>query len=239
MEYSNQLIDDYLLDRLSGVELEQFEKKLKTDQSLASKVEERKIVLGVVDAFGDIEMMEQISAIHKKEVTADRKSTKFRFLYAAAAALALFVVIWFLMKPASPETLFADYYQAYDLSFTTRNDDNDQQLAQADLLYKSRNFKEALPLFEEQYKSGNTGSKIGIALGICHIEMQRYSEALPYFSNILNQEFDTYRDQALWYTALIKLKQNDVQSARPFLQELADNSKSYFYQQAKMLLSEL
>ena len=241
MKYSDQVLDDYLMGRLSGLEMEQLEKDLEADEELISQLESRKAVLGIIDAFGDIEMMEQISAIHKKEMAVTPQPRKIRWLYtvAAAAVIALLLAMWFLMKPATPETLFANYYQTYDLSFTARNNDNDEQLAQADLLYKSQNFKKALPLFEEQYVINNASSKIGIAIGICKIEMQQYEEALPYFAKIINQEFDIYKDQALWYTALINLKQQDLGSARPLLQDLAGNSKSHFYQQAKTLLSEI
>lgn len=242
MEYSDQFIDDYLLGRLQGEALQRFELSIKNDESLAIAIKNRQAILGIVDAIGDIEMMDHIKRIHQKEMTKKSKPKIFR-LWRIASVAAVFLVIalglWLWMRPPVPEKLFIANYEPYPLSFTSRDNNTDSQLAQANIFYKASDYQKALPLFEELYAKDPSQSKFALAIGICKMETDANEEAFQYFQLLGNREFDLFKDHGLWYAALVKLRQGDINTTKEYLKKLVDKPDAYFHKQAVELIEKL
>ncbi len=241
MENSDQWMDDYLLERLDAEAMENFSRRLKKDPELRKEIENRKVILGMLDAFGDLEMMEQISAVHQKEMTQSRKTRRLPILWSTAAAIALAIglCIWLWPKTNTPAQLFAANYEAYELSFAARSKENSAQLAKANQFYQAGDFAAALPLLQKIADAQEASPKIDLAIAIAQIETGQYQTALSYFNAIKNKDFDLYRDHAFWYAALLQLKQGNIDAAKKDLQQLTKQSKNPFYRQAKSLLSQL
>jgi len=243
LENFDPTIEAYLLGKLEAKDLERFENQLASDPELLKAVENKKVVLGLVDAMGDIEIMAQIKAVHQQEMklkNSPRKLIPWKWVsMAGIAALILGVCIYLFNPSPSHENLFNEHYQAYSLSFTNRNTDNNEQLAQADQLYKTKKYQEALPLFESLFAEQPELPGLSLALGICKMELGQYESALSYFSNLTNKEFDLYKDHGLWYSALSKLKLEDTTAAKMYLQKLINMPESTFHTKAKELYSVL
>lgn len=86
--------------------------------------------------------------------------------------------------------LYADNYQAAELTFGNRGDE--EVLAAASIAYNEKEYSKALALFG-QAKLSQTGAKLILAQSICHIELGQYEQAQQKLSSALNDPL--YGDQ--------------------------------------------
>lgn len=240
MKNSGQLIDKFLLGQLKGAALQAFQKQLELDPALAQEVAQRKSVLGVVDAFGDIEMQKRIGRIHAEETERLGRRVQLRRWLSAAAGVILIcgIGIWFWSQPQNAASLFDTHYQAYALNFSARSGEP-ASLDDLNQLYQTKQYGQALLLLKALYTTDSSQSKIGLAIGICLIEEGQYQAALQHFSTIKNKSFDLYQDHAFWYSALLQLRLDQPQEAKKELEVLIKKPQSYFYQQAKKLHAQI
>ena len=238
---NDQNIEDFLSGNMPEETQREFEKAMSDDPGLAEAVSQHKTTLKIIDAFGDLEIMEEIKAVHQEEMARKGKIKKIRFWqYAVAASVTILLLcgIWHWQDSDSPAELYAEYYSAYPLSFTDRSENSiGEQLASDDLFYKSGKFDEAIPLFENNLSNIDQLSKIKLAIGICKMEIDEHESALLMFNDILQNEFDLYQDHALWYSALSNLHLGKKELAKEQLMVIIQKKRSVFNEKANNLIS--
>jgi|GEM_PF-2216504 len=236
-------IDEFILGHLEGEALASFERQLATDSALAEEVQQRKKVVAVVDAIGDLQMRERVRKIHQAAVQQPGnmgKKKAWKWVIAAILILLALFITWFFLRPKeTPEKLYALYYQSYPLSFGARNLESDQQLAKAGNSYKAGNFSEALPVFEQLLSTNPNDSKLRLAAGICRLELGQYDGALAHFQQLIDANDPLYKQQALWYSALAYLQKSDLVKSKSTLEEIVKDKEGQFYEKAAALLSDL
>lgn len=235
-------IDEYLLNRLEGKDLQAFEQLLAQDESLMKEVIERRQLLSAMDMVGDLQMKERVRRIHLAEMgRGDRKPVNTntrKWLFALVLVLIASLAAWWALrpKPQTPAQLYAQYYQPYDLNFGTRSTDASQALAEAGGLYKSGKYAEALPVFEQALVASPNDSKARLALGICQLELGQYDQALLQFNALLDANDPLFGEQARWYAALAKLGKGDVAGCKALLEGFLSDRESQFHQKASELM---
>ena len=236
-------IDEYLLSLMGLTEHKKFEEQMAHDADLQTAVEERRELIGYVDALGDIQMKERVRRIHEKELG---RSAKIRRMggrrYAVAAAIALMVglALWVFLRPPSNASLYADYYEPYAMNFGARGGNADQQLAEAGSLYKNGNYEKAIPVFNSLLNEDiDNEDGVKLALGISYMEMGDNEKAIVYFENLINKKDAPYYEQGLWYAALAETKQGENESAINHLRALSEVDGSYYFEKSAALLEEL
>ena len=155
-EFTENQIDDYLLGRLDKKTKTDMENTIRNNPTLAKTVNNRRTVLKLVDAFGDIEMMDEIKSVHQKEMARKGKIIPFRrwgLAIAAAITLAIGFFCWnWLASTPTLQELYADNYAPYPVSSGARdNTDINKILVSAETAYKDADYKTALPLFQEYF----------------------------------------------------------------------------------------
>lgn len=243
-EFTENQIDEYLLGKLDLKTHEAMDKNIKTNTALAKKVNNRRAVLKLVDAFGDLEMMDTIKAIHQKEMSKKRKIfpiQKWGLAIAAAVTLALGFFCWnWFSDSATPQELYAANYEPYRITFGQRDNSNlDETLMSAAAAYKNDDFKSAEALFNEYFSTDSSDSKIRLGYGISLLENGKKEKAFQQFNYLASQDFDRYKQHGMWYAALLHLENGEVTKAMPLLQKIADNDKPPFNKKAKKILSKL
>ncbi len=236
------LIDEYLLGQLSPSEHAAFEARLAKDTSLAQLVTERRTLMEKIEAYGDYQIKQQLKAIHQKEV--GKKPTPASFRRWLWPLLLLIIVLlgllfWWSSRPASPQQLYAVYYKTYPLNLSQRGEEKTSLLAQIDQYYGQGEFAIATPLLEQVLSRDSSQSQVRLALAICHIEAQEFDQALEELHRIAAIDFDPYQAQALWYMALVYLRQGEVSKARISLENLTNDKQGDFYKEAKAILQSL
>jgi tetratricopeptide (TPR) repeat protein len=226
-------IDEYLLGRIEGNDKLAFEALLKRDNEFAKLVAERRLLLQQVEAYGELRLREKIQkATATSEQHARRSSFKFlKFVLACLLAAILGIAIWQLVKktpPPPPQELFATYYEPYQLSFSNRGNTLELQLVEAGQHYKSGNYEQALPIFENVLAAQNEKQDgLILAIGICQLELDQLDNAGQTFQKILLNSSSPYKSQAEWYLALASLKKGDIAATKEILNGIIRNNTKY------------
>ncbi|MEO1263066.1 MAG: hypothetical protein AAFZ15_29930 [Bacteroidota bacterium] len=237
------IIDEYLTGRMTEEARIAFEKELQQDAELQTAVEERKVLIAVIDSLGDIEMKKRAKRIHQKAMVSTTRVRKVAFWkYAAAAVFVLLfaVSIWIYRQPASPADLYARHYEPYGLSFAIRNPASGQQLSQASTYYGNGDYQAAIPVFEGLLNQEiSNKDQVRLALGICQMELSNDEGALNYFQLLIDNPSSPYFEQGLWYAALLSLRSANILTAKKYLNELIRDEDSFYFDDANELLNDL
>jgi predicted Zn-dependent protease len=97
--------------------------------------------------------------------------------------------------------------------------------------YDQEDFKKALPLLNQVFK--NSANKDSIKLfyiAISHLGLQQPEQAIPILKEM---QFSDKSKNPKWYLALAYLLQNNIQEAKPLLEELAQSEEEDLKAKAK------
>ena len=240
-KYDQHQIDEYLLGNMAGDELAFFEKKLKGDPSLQKEVKNQQLLMDAVDTLGDLRMRERVKLIHQRatqQPTLVRRINIRAFAIAAIGLIALGICLWIWLRPPLNERLYADFYEPYPITFSSRSNDTDRQLVESSRLYKNGDFKKAALIFEK-YADINNDDKLLLAAGISFMEINDHEKALRYFQTIMDFKDSPFMGQAQWYVALIHLKEGDIEKCKKYLGLLVKEKKGFYFEKALSLNSIL
>ena len=242
-EYNDIQIDDFLLGRMEGSELERFNKKISLDKEFADRVKARQEIVRYIDLLGDLEMKKRVKNLHQKEINKLPKPTNgFRIIpflkYAAAIALILVAGYWFLLQPPSGADIYQEHYQAYALNFGERSNATQDITFTAGQFYQDGIYTKALDLFQTIPKD-SVSAKITLAKGICFLETNQLDEAAQSFQTLIDQQDIIYEDHARWYLALTFLKEEKIDQAKNLLRQIAEKERSFKQDEAKAVLKSL
>lgn len=224
---NEQLIHDYINDRLSPTDKEAFENKLATDTGFASEVKEYKDVKNAIRENERSGLKSILQDLESKEATTSF-SKRYRHIYIAAAVI-IFAIIGsqFLQKGSSNQDLYASFYQPYPntLQPVTRGEEGSNDLSKAFQAYEANDFKKAATLFDASLKANyNTDVLFYKAMSLYNIGKQ--SEAANLL-NKLKKDNTNYTPQIYWYSALLDLKNNNIQRAKEQLDSLTQLNSGY------------
>jgi len=257
-----QIIDDYLNNRLSREDLIAFEKQLFVNHDLAEEVRINKnlFALHETEAWEDIKVLNKDGIAYQEYLLSDdaqkikaaistannnynRKSISpfknYRW-YGVAASLVLLIAFsyTFTANQNSPQNLYDDYSNLSELPSLTQRSDADKLLSDAEKLFLDEQFLGAvrsLELYDEKYvsKSANTL----LYKGMCYLELKQYSKAKQVFAILQNSD-SLDKNKAHWYLALTSLKQGNTAGTKKTLKLIIANS--YFnHHKAKQLLAKM
>lgn len=232
---NDEVIEQFLLGKLSSSEEKIFKEKLKSDKTLQAEVQLQKQVLGIIDDMGDLELWNRIQSISKESIATPKNNTRSLFpsiLYYAAAAILLGISIYILFPlQTPPPKLFASNYVQPQLTNTERNSSNKNEFKLGMFKYQHQKYAEALTFF---HNSPVHDSIKLLFIGAAHLELNQNQQALNAFQKARQYQ----ADDASWYLALTYLKINDVTQSKIFLKECIDRNNQYA-NKAKAILDEL
>ena len=195
-------------------------------------------------------MAERIKAIRQKmkeeetksiPIPTENKGKILKMFLAVAAASALFFFCWQFIatEKNTPEQLFAQSYEPYAASISTRGLTSEKSLIQANSYYNGQNYQAAIPPLKTALSNHPNNSDLELALGNSYLFSNQIDLAITHFQNIIQRKDPLYTDQANWYLALSYLKNDQPEKCKNILQLLAGDSKADFHQEAAELLKKL
>lgn len=223
-----QLFDQYIQDELTAEARNDFEKQLAEDPEFASEFETFKNVhVQLNNKFGFEQEREifkdNLDKISKEHFNSNPKVIGLKPWYlAVAASAAILVGLFFFNYNQNP--VFADYNNPEQASFTERST-ADETLKQAEIVYNKKRYNKAIPLFETILKKQKT-PEIQFFYGVSLLEESNFIQAETVF-NELKSGNSAYREKAVWYLALSKLKQRDYQSCKEILKTIPADYEDY------------
>lgn len=232
------LFENYLSNELSAEEKINFEKQLSEDTELATAFEIfKELNLHLENKFGNAK---ELKAFKKnlKSISKEHFKTKKPkvvslkpWQYAIAASIAILVGL-FVFQNINPS--FDDYNNPEMATFVERGDVN-ENLKLAQDAFNDKNYKTAISHFEAVLKA-NKSPEIQYFYAISLLEDNQFQKAETNLAE-LKSGTSIYKNKAIWYLALSKLKQKDYDSCKEILQTIPDDYEDY--DQVQELLNEL
>lgn len=248
----NNKIEKYLMDRMYGKELEDFQTQLQLDSELAQEVEIQRLMLFQIKEMGDLKMREKLKKIKANLVEEEQgqikntptpiKRIRLSPLLVAASILLLIFAGYLnhsVKSSSFSQELYSQNYGAYRLPFNTRSVEVEQALwITAGNFYQEKKYAKAIPLLISLLEQ-TENSKAQLALGICHMEITEFEKAIQIFTEMKKDKTSRYSDHATWYAAMAYLGIDDLASSKELLNEILKDRDNYFYEQADEILKEM
>lgn len=241
-----QLIDDYIFNRLNAQAAAQFEERMKTNTDIAKQVQLRLEMKSGIEAFGRKDLKNLLQDIHQEVVptqTIAKRRSLMPYLAVVAVALVLITALAWLFggnkQAQTPGALYAAYFKPYQLSENQRST-TDPALFEIEGLYNTGKYEQALPLIKAHLDTASQqASSWLLAAGISALETGDTQQALGFFEKIKqNQDFN-FVDEVNWYTALTHLKAGDIAASKTALQVILADKSADHYKEAQELLEKI
>ena len=232
------LFDEYLQGELTIEAKNDFEKQLVEDPEFASEFETFKNIQFQLDNKFGFEQerqafKENLSQIAEKHFDNKPKVIGLKPWYlAVAASVAVLFGLFFFNYNQNP--VYGDYNNPEHASFTERST-SDETLKQAEKAYNHKTYNKAIPLFETILQKNKT-AEIQFFYGVSLLEESHYIKAEAIF-NELKAGSSAYKEKAVWYLALSKLKQKDYEGCKKILETISEDYEGY--DQVEELLHQL
>lgn len=232
------VFDQYLQGEMTVEERNSFEKQLSEDPEFASEFETfKEVQLQLKNKFEFDEereiFKENLSQISDQHFNSKPKVIGLKPWYlAVAASAAILFGLFFFNYNQNP--VFSDYSNPEQATFTERST-ADATLKEAETAYNKKRYNTAIPLFETVLQTKNT-PEIRFFYGVSLLEESHYKKAEAIFTE-LKTGTSVYKEKAIWYLALSKLKQKDYEACKEILQTISEDYENY--DQVEELLNRL
>jgi tetratricopeptide (TPR) repeat protein len=235
----DELIYRYFSNTLSPKAEEEFQSLLENDAAFKAQVEFERTVKRVTKKEQQQLLKEKLQTFEVDIQATEKKKKTTRFDWRIAASLAFFITVGWLLYiqffNINYGKLYDQHYKIYpnDVYTITRGDTTDNSIKRnAFNAYEKGNYELALELFndvEEDYTDFYKAQ--------CYLQLDNLQEAERYFKKVLDQN-EQSTAKAYWYLALIAIKQENSETAIPYLEKL---TSQYEYQksEATTLLKQL
>lgn len=220
-----EMIEDYLLGKLSDEKKLYFEKKLIDDIDLQKEIELYRTLKNTLENKNSLEFRKKILTIaskQKHQSTLNIKKENYRFLkWKIAAAFALVIgVLSFLYLPTKSinNELYDKYHTPYPIESRLRGDVLNINNNSAFNLYAKEDYSKSIPLFKNLITKYPDSTIYQIYLGNSLLKVGMMNEAKATFQKV-NLENKYYEDSQ-WYLALTYLKIGNIQEVKKILRTL-------------------
>lgn len=244
------LFDQYLTGELSAEEVIVFEKKLKSDSIFASQFSLYNEVHSHLQSSIENEaennaFVENLNAISEnyfssttgekeQQTDTEQKTRTFTLIKYAMAACVAFLVGVFTFNQFSMPT-YGDYNKHEQMT-VVRGDASVKDLIAATKAFNSGDYEKAQELLKTVLNNDPENNELKLYYAITNIELDSFEEADKYLTEITNGD-SAYKDRALWYSALSKLKQKENEASIAFLKQINEDADDY--KEAQKLLDKL
>ena len=137
---------------------------------------------------------------------------------------------------ANLERVSSAYFNNYgSISLTVRGTQNNLT-TKAETAFNNHNYKDAERYFLDMLETDKDNIELQLYRAVSLVELNKYNEADKLYNNII-QTPSVYKNKAIWYLALSKLKQGDEEACVNVLKTLPEEAEDY--QQAQELIDKL
>ncbi|MEM1220272.1 MAG: tetratricopeptide repeat protein [Bacteroidota bacterium] len=241
-----ELLDRYLEGDLTTEERAAFEAQAKENPDLDREIKLHRMVQSTLSNAAERKLRDNLQRIREERHAPPQQETKVRTLTPRrwlniAATLLLFALgAWWLFQPGanSPELIAQEILQDDRLDRTELS--ADRSLVQDGIkAYNRGDFAQAAQLFKEYDQQTNPPDwEVRVFLGKALLQQKSYNEAKDFLSSV-ETSGSLYETEAKWWLAILDLQQQKPKQAKNRLQEVANNKRSDYAEQAQQILREL
>ncbi len=236
-----QLIDDYLLGRLSDEALARIKERIASDEEFAEQV---RIHQAVIDGLTDHASEELRSELNKSPVKEKKvpvsSFSRIKKLGYAAVLLALFGVAgyFYLTRSTLNEKLYEEYFSSYPNRlteglrgsqpyFTGLSEENMAGITKGLEAYENKDYQGVIHNLERKPELLNEYPALKFYLALSHSQSGNPEKAIRYLKELDKGQKDFYIEVLPWYLALSYLQNNQPEMAKSQLKVIIE--KGYMF----------
>lgn len=159
---------------------------------------------------------------------------------AAAACLLFAVAIYFFYRPETPHQLANKYIMEHIIQLSQTMNASKDSLQQGIAAYNNKDYKTALQIFGEIYRSNPQNFLAKKYIGFVYLAAENYDKALQQFNELANTA-GVYKNPGLFLEALTLLQRNeqgDEEQAKQLLEKVV-KEKTEGSREAEIWLKKL
>ncbi len=219
-------IERYLLGDMDTAEREAFEVRLSTDQMLRNEVVLQRQLMVTVET-GTLAAKNKATQ-HIQVPTPIRKLTSYRKY---AAAIVFIVVLglfgWWYYVTETDNDLYTAYFRPdLGLPVVMSSDSTNYLFNEGMVSYKEGNYRDASQIWKALIDKNGVTDTLNYYVGVAYMNMEHQTEAVEYLITIAENEQSVFREKAIWYLALLKLKENEYMEAKRLLKQLPEKKEA-------------
>ncbi|MBA3985267.1 MAG: hypothetical protein H0X63_01500 [Flavobacteriales bacterium] len=228
----NELLHNYFENSLSPEEKNLFDNLLVTDEEFAQEVVFQKNLKKAITLEERAHLKEKLNSYEQQN------TPKTKWWYVAASFLVLLgMSFWFINQNPDYDKLYASYFEIYPnvVEPIVRNSNEEKTIKmEAFIAYENEDYAKASQLFES-IAMENQVEYAQFYKAISLMKIDQFDEASVILSD--TSWSNAYHEDATWYLALIKLKQQDITASKKLLKILT--TTSIYAMEARELLKRL
>ena len=225
------IFEQYLQDEMTVEEKLSFENQILTDVDFKESFELYKATNQFLDtkfAKETTDFKNNLSRIAKQHSSGTTNSDKSKVIplnskwFAIAATIVVFISIWFFTQNGTPE--YTDYNQ-HERAYFTERSEGDIHLKAAQEAFNNQDYEKAIVNFQ-QVSNENFGEEAQLFYGVALIETNQFEKAEVILEPIQGGD-SVYKEKAIWYLGLSKLKQKKFEECKMTLETLPKEAEDY------------
>lgn len=232
-------IEKYFAKELTAQEEIDFQNRLTTDKEFSKEVSLYKEINTVlenrIDKKEQNNLRNTLKVISTKSIKKEPKVFSIYHFskYLVAASVLIFATIFYLNSGSRPN--YNDFSKHETIDLISRGN-TDSSITKAQNAFNEKNYKKA----EKEFRSAlfiqpkNTELKIYLAISL--MEQNKFDETQNVLDPIVKGN-SIFKNKAIWYLGLSKLKQKDYKACKSILSTLTKDSEDY--QNAQKIIKNL
>lgn len=240
-DYNFLLIEKYIKGDLTPEELDSFKILMKNGKNFAKDVAlyqeiENSLTSRTINQEEENELKNSLKNLGNEFITKSNKPKVFILKrygkYLVAASLVIFATVFWLNNENPTYGEFANYE---NLDMVVRGSSNVKAL-KAQHAFNTKNYENALKEFNVLLEKDKLNVELKLYKAISLVELDKFKEADAIYLRI-SLGNSIFKNKAIWYLALSKLKQKDYKACKKALKSLPEDAEDY--ETAKKLLDKL
>ena len=242
------LFDNYINGELSAEDTLDFENRLVNDAAFAKNFNVfadatsflKNSIENEVETNAFKNNLENVSNKHFMQdatqtiTTTETKTKTFTLIkYLTAACVTLLFGVFAFNQFSNPT--YSDF-DSHEPMTIVRGEGNVKELIQATKAFNNKEYEKANTQLKKVLENDSANSELQLYYAITNIELDNFKAADLELNKIINGK-SAYKDRALWYSALSKLKQKDNDASIVFLKQIPKAADDY--KEAQKLLDKL
>jgi hypothetical protein len=237
MQPNNEILIDYLDNRLSTEVTAAVEAMVQKDIRLAGELEYLKLALNTVRLNAIHEKVSAIrKSLEKNRVVEKRSPAIVRSMYtvsmrvAAIAVLIFGIAVLYKYMSVNDQSVYDKHFTGYELNNSRGPVTKD---AESDA-YQNKKWNEVIALYHAQNVNTN---KSAFLAAMAEMQLHHFPEAVAFFENILNAGTGdrSFREESEYYVALAYLMNHEEEKGIDMLNKIKSNSHHTYYPLASRL----
>lgn len=191
------------------------------------------------------EQKEYLQSLEASIDEPEQPSKKFNWRIAASIAVFISVGSYFFLFDQSPsnDELYNTYFSPYEnvIEPIVRNQTSDTKKVRVFAFYEEGEYEKAIEGFDSfNSQDSLSTATINFYKANAHLQLKELIEAQTLFTEITTSTSNEWKEESLWYLALISLKLENSSSAVDYLQRLQKQKNQVFKkEEVKTLLNIL